>query len=219
MALNQYDRGSADNGPNAHKKGNRTNSRRDTTAIQAYTKKESEDISKYKEAAERRRQKRKYRQEDLFGIIERINAYIDRQGREGRPFTVAGLIRAAQVSKSTWYEMLAGDYDYRLIEYADRHGIDLDTLPANTTTTITDTEGREVVLIAYSEALQKAMLAIEEQTEERLYSKGRVGDIFSLKAVHGWQEERTPQTVNQTLIIGESDARKAIEALEKARLP
>ena len=59
------------------------------------------------------------------------------------------------------------------------------------------------------------MLAVEEQTEERLYSKGRVGDIFSLKAVHGWQEDQAPQTVNQTLVIAtEEQARKAIDLLK-----
>ena len=59
------------------------------------------------------------------------------------------------------------------------------------------------------------MLAVEEQTEERLYSKGRVGDIFSLKAVHGWQEDNTPQTVNQTLVIASpEEAERAIKMLK-----
>lgn len=216
MALNQYDRGSANNGPNAHKKGNRKKGQpRNGKGLAAYSKRESEDIGRYKEAAERRRKKRKYRQEDLIGIIERINAYIQEQKGGDRPFTVSGMIRAAQVSKSSWYEMLAGEYDYRLIEYCDHHNIDLDSIPTGATTTITDAEGNEVVLITYAEALQKAMLAVEEQTEERLYSKGRVGDIFSLKAVHGWREEQSPQTVNQTLVIAtEEQARKAIDLLK-----
>lgn len=216
MAKNQHDKGSPDNGPNAYKKGNRTKGQsRNGKWLAEYSKKESEDIGKYKEAAERRRKKRKYRQEDLIDIIDRINVYIQTQKNEDRPFTVSGMIRAAQVSKSTWYEMLNGDYDYRLIEYCAHHNIDIDTAPIGVTTTVTDTEGHEVVLITYSEALQKAMLAIEEQTEERLYSKGRVGDIFSLKAVHGWQEEQSPQTVNQTLVIAtEEQARKAIDLLK-----
>lgn len=216
MALNQYDRGSKNNGANAHKKGNRKKGQpRNGKGLAAYSKRESEDIGRYKEAAERRRKKRKYRQEDLIGIIERINAYIQEQKDGDRPFTVSGMIRAAQVSKSTWYEMLGGDYDYRLIEYCDHHNIDIDTVPIGVTTTITDAEGHEVALITYSEALQKAMLAVEEQTEERLYSKGRVGDIFSLKAVHGWKEEQSPQTVNQTLVIAtEEQARKAIDLLK-----
>lgn len=216
MAKNQYDKGSPDNGPNAYKKGNRTKGQpRNGKWLAEYSKRESEDIGKYKEAAERRRKKRKYRQEDLIGIIQRVNAYIQEQRDSDRPFTVSGMIRAAQVSKSSWYEMLAGEYDYRLIEYCDHHNIDLDSIPTGATTTITDAEGNEVVLITYGEALQKAMLAVEEQTEERLYSKGRVGDIFSLKAVHGWQEDQAPQTVNQTLVIAtEEQARKAIDLLK-----
>ena len=216
MAKNQYDKGSPDNGPNAYKKGNRTKGQpRNGKWLAEYSKRESEDIGKYKEAAERRRKKRKYRQEDLIGIIQRVNAYIQEQRDSDRPFTVSGMIRAAQVSKSSWYEMLAGEYDYRLIEYCDHHNIDLDSIPTGATTTITDAEGNEVVLITYAEALQKAMLAVEEQTEERLYSKGRVGDIFSLKAVHGWQEDQAPQTVNQTLVIAtEEQARKAIDFLK-----
>lgn len=216
MAKNQYDKGSPDNGPNAYKKGNRTKGQpRNGKWLAEYSKRESEDIGKYKEAAERRRKKRKYRQEDLIGIIQRVNAYIQEQRDSDRPFTVSGMIRAAQVSKSSWYEMLAGEYDYRLIEYCDHHNIDLDSIPTGATTTITDAEGNEVVLITYAEALQKAMLAVEEQTEERLYSKGRVGDIFSLKAVHGWQEDQAPQTVNQTLVIAtEEQARKAIDLLK-----
>ena len=56
---------------------------------------------------------------------------------------------------------------------------------------------------------------VEEQTEERLYSKGRVGDIFALKAVHGWEEEQSPHTVNQTLVIAtEEQAREAIKMLK-----
>ena len=216
MAKIQYDKGSPDNGPNAYKKGNRTKGQpRNGKWLAEYSKRESEDIGKYKEAAERRRKKRKYRQEDLIGIIQRVNAYIQEQRDSDRPFTVSGMIRAAQVSKSSWYEMLAGEYDYRLIEYCDHHNIDLDSIPTGATTTITDAEGNEVVLITYAEALQKAMLAVEEQTEERLYSKGRVGDIFSLKAVHGWQEDQAPQTVNQTLVIAtEEQARKAIDLLK-----
>ena len=75
--------------------------------------------------------------------------------------------------------------------------------------------GGVVLLIPYSLIIQKALLMIAEQTEERLYSNGRVGDIFALKAQHGWQEEQSPQTVNQTLVIAtEEQAREAIKLLK-----
>ena len=224
MAINQYKDGK---GVNDYKNGNRTKGQpRNGEGLANISKAVSEDIAIYKEIAEKVRQGRKYKQEDVAVIYDRLNAYIENQREEYRPLTVSGMIKASGISKSTWYEMLGGDYDYQLYQLIDTYDIDttrtdgeVDTIPA----TIVEINGheRDVLLITWSEMLQKAMLAIEEQTEERLYEKGRVGDIFSLKAIHGWQEDNGPQTVHnhQTLIIGESDARKAIEALEKARLP
>ena len=216
MALNQYDRGSANNGANAWKKGNRTKGQpRNGKGLAEFNKAHGEQIGKYKESAEKWRKSRKYRQEDLCGIMERIQEYINRQQQEDRPLTVAGMIRAAEISRATWYEMIRGDYDYRLIEYTETHDIDISNLPMGETVVIENDEGEKIALIMYSEALQKAMLAIEEQTEERLYSKGRVGDIFALKAVHGWKEEASPQTVNNTLVLATPEqAREAINLLK-----
>lgn len=221
MAINQYKDGK---GVNDHKKGNRTRTGRNPKPAIEINKQIGEDIAHYKEIAEKVRRSRKYKQEDVIEVYRRLNEYMDRQTAEERPLTVSGMIKASGISKSTWYEMLGGDYDYQLYQLIDTYNIDtnnivdeLDTIPVASITV--NGQNVDVMLIRWSEILQKAMLSIEEQTEERLYSKGRVGDIFSLKAVHGWQEDQTPHTVNQTLIIGESDARKAIEALEKARLP
>lgn len=214
MAINQYSR-TEGNGPNAHKKGNRTDSRRETDHLKEFSKRQSEDIARYKEQAEKRRKARKYRQEDLGTILARLNDYIHTQTEQEKPLTVAGMIRAAEVGKDTWYRMIGGEYDYRLIEYCDLHDIDIDTIPLDGIPTATDDDGNEIALIAYSEALQKAMLAIEEQTEERLYSKGRVGDIFSLKAVHGWQEDSHPQQVTNNLVIASPEqAKRAIDLLK-----
>ena len=215
MALNQYDRGSANNGPNVHKKGNRKKGQpRNGKGLAEFSKRRSEDITKYREAAEKWRKTRRYRQEDLYGIMERMNAYVDAQIQADRPLTISGMVRASGVNERVWYAMLNGEYDYRLYEYADMHNIDLEALPFGETTVIHNDDG-DIALITYSQALQKARLAVQEQTEERLYMKGRVGDIFALKAVHGWQEEQSPQTVNQTLVIAtEEQARKAIDLLK-----
>lgn len=219
MAINQYAK--EGNGPNAHKKGNRTRTGRNPAAAVEFSRQRSEDISRYKEAAEKARRAKKYTQEDLIRIYQRISDYIEerasKDAEDQRPLTVSGMILASGVSKSTWYEMLAGDYDYRLYEYMDLHNITLDTATdtINNIPCITGADGVVVMLISYSEILQKAMLAIEAQTEERLYSKGRVGDIFSLKAVHGWQEETSPHTVNQTLVLASPEqARGAIKMLK-----
>ena len=71
-----------------------------------------------------------------------------------------------------------------------------------------------------SEIVEKAYLRLQEQIEERLYEKGRVGDIFALKSKHGWNDSGdTPHTVNQTLVIAtEEQARRAIECLEGNRV-
>ena len=220
MAINQYKDGK---GVNDHKKGNRTKTGRNPEPAIQINRQIGEDIASYKEIAERVRQNKKYKQEEVLTVYNRLNAYIEKQNQEGRPLTVSGMIKVSGVNKTTWYDMLGGEHDYMLYQLIDTYNIDMDNtydidgMPA-TTININGNE-TEILLICWRELLQKAMLSIEEQTEERLYSKGRVGDIFSLKAVHGWQEEQTPHTVNNTLIIGESDARKAIEALEKARLP
>lgn len=219
MAINQYDRDNG-NGPNAHKKGNRTHTGRNPANAIAFNRQRSDDIGKYKEAAEKARKARKYRQEDLYGIYQRIKGYIkdrvDKPIEDQKPLTVSGMILASGMSKDAWYDMLNGGYDYRLYEYIDLHNIDMDTITDDIDgiPCITDDNGI-ILLISHREILQKAMLAIEAQTEERLYSKGRVGDIFSLKAVHGWKEDTAPQTVNQTLVIAsEEQARQAINLLK-----
>ena len=218
MAVNQYKKDG--NGPNAYKKGNRSDSRRETAHLTESAKQLSEDIATYKEIAEKVRQSRKYKQEDITVVYDRLLAYIDNQRAEERPLTVSGMIKASGISKSTWYEMLRGDYDYQLYQVLDTYKIDIhntidevDTIPVVNINI--NGEEKTIMLIVWSEMLQKAMLSIEEQTEERLYEKGRVGDIFALKSVHNWKEEQSPQTVNQTLVIAtEEQARKAIELLK-----
>lgn len=219
MAINQYDRGSRENGPNAHKKGNRTPGQpRNGAGLAEISRRESENVARYKEIAEKRRKGRKYKQEDLAGIMQRLNEYIDEQTAEDKPLTIAGMIRAAGVSKSTWYEMIGGDYDHLLFQYIDLHTIPnelLDDANGGDIPSFLDGEGHEIPLIMFSEALQKAVLRVEEQTEERLYSKGRVGDIFSLKAVHGWQEDSQPQSVTNNLVIASPEqAKRAIDLLK-----
>ena len=222
MAVNQYVRDR--NGVNDHKKGNRTDSRRETDHLAAIHKQRSEDISRYKEVAEKMRRKKKYRQEDLYDIYNRIKDYIrvrtvetDPDYLPDKPLTVSGMILASGVNKRSWYDIINGDYDYKLYEYIDIYNIQLDTITdtIDGIPYVKNNDDRVVLLIEYSQILQKGMLAIETQTEERLYKKGRVGDIFSLKSVHGWREDATPSTVNQTLVIAsEEQARKAIELLK-----
>ena len=214
MAINQYAK--EGNGPNAHKKGNRTKSGRNPQNAININKQFGEEVAAYKEAAEKIRRAKKYKQEDLATIYKRIMDYIADKREQDKPITVSGMILASGISRATWYEMLSGDYDYRLYQYIDTHNIDeMQKLDVDGMEAVINSDGEVVLLICYSEILQKAMLMLEEQTEERLYKSGRVGDIFSLKAIHGWREEQSPQTVNQTLVIAtEEQAREAIKLLK-----
>ena len=214
MAINQYAK--EGNGPNAHKKGNRTKTGRNPQKAININKQFGEEVAAYKEVAEKIRRAKKYKQEDLAVIYKRIMDYTEEKREQDKPITVSGMILASGISRATWYEMLSGDYDYRLYQYIDTHNIDeMQKLDVDGMEAVANSEGEVVLLICYSEILQKAMLMLEEQTEERLYKSGRVGDIFSLKAIHGWREEQSPQTVNQTLVIAtEEQAREAIKLLK-----
>ena len=218
MAINQWDRGSTDNGPNCHKKGNRVKGQpRQGKAFTEASKAYSEHVSYYKKLAEERRKASPYRQEEAINLYARLQQYIADKEEEEKPITVSGLILAARCSSSTWYTMQSGDYDYRLYEYIDINNINMDNITEfiDGIPVFTDSQGQKIMLITYSAIVQKALLQLQEQTETRLYEKGRVGDIFALKAQHGWQEDSTPQTVNQTLVIASpEEAERAIKMLK-----
>ena len=223
MAVNQYIRDS--NSPNDHKKGNRTNSKRNTNKITSYSKQYSEDISAYKEYAKKRRDNRSVRQEDAANYYDRLFDYINDCQTSEEPITRAGMLLALGVDRMTYYRMRDYEYDWRLYEYLDMNDLDCEDISSNECVFTDENENlclmegdKKILLIPFSELIQKAELMHESQTEARLYKSGRVGDIFALKSLHGWQEDNQPSIVNQTLIIGETEAREAINALERARL-
>lgn len=197
-------------------KGNRTKENRETRHLQENNARYKNEIDTYKMYAEARRANRKFKQEDVKMFYDRIVNYISDCTEKEEPFTVAGLILAMGVSKDTYYRMKSGEYDYRLDEYMEINGIaEEDVLIDNSGIEYVVNEAGEVVLlIEYRELIQKAQLMIEEQTEKRLYKSGRAGDIFALKALHGWEDTPQHQTVNQTLVIAtEEQAREAIRLL------
>lgn len=214
MAVNQYKKDG--NGPNAYKKGNRSDSKRETAHLTELSQRYKEDIASYKEFAEKRRNERTVKQEDCGEYYKRLVEYIEKCGETEQPITRADIILTLGVSKSVYYRMKAGELDYRLYEYIDTNNIqeadiylNSDNLPA------TMVDNREILLIAFGDLVEKGELLLEAETEKRLYKSGKVGDIFALKSLHGWQEETSPQTVNQTLVIAtEEQARKAIELLK-----
>ena len=215
MAVNQWDKGSTNNGPNAHRKGNRSKSKRNPSVMVEATKRISEDITRYKEIAEKVRKSRKWKQEDLAGIYDRLNTHIS-EANEDEPLTIAGMMLAAGMMKEDWYAAVNGEYDYRLYEYIELHDINTaDALINSDGFPHITTENGDILLIPYSSVMQKAILMKEAADERRLLKKGRVADIFNMKALHNWQEETSPHTVNQTLVIASPEqAQDAIKLLK-----
>lgn len=217
MAINQWDKGSSNNGPNAYKKGNRTNSYRASEHLIAANNYYKEHVSKYKKIAQSHRERCRWKQENVMELYTRLQDYIQDRKDKDLPITVSGLILAAGVNADMWRKMQAGEYDYRCQEYIDMLDVDVDSITTfvDDYPVYVDGQGRQVLLMPMSCVAEKALLQQQEQTEERLYLKGRVGDIFALKAQHGWREDDTPRTVNQTLVIASPDeAERAIKMLK-----
>ena len=77
-----------------------------------------------------------------------------------------------------------------------------------------DENGQEIILIPWSEIVEKCALLIQSQLEENCYQlKGnQVGSIFGLKARFGWQDDNVVKTQNNTLIVADKD--RATELLD-----
>lgn len=154
---------------------------------------------------------------DTGKMIKLIADYFNRCDESEQPYTRAGLIRALDVSPSTYKRYRDGELDYLLEEHILINHIDLDTCSEIViddfgNTVKIDIEGNP--LISFSCIIQKALLRLEEQAEQRLYTKARVGDIFTLKQ-YGWTDEKsTVSTTNNNLIIADKEeAEKALSLL------
>lgn len=214
MAVNQYKRDG--NSPNDYKKGNRTDSKRNTETIQAYNRQFKEELDGYKEFARKRREYKTARQEDCGEYYKRLINYIEESKETGEPITRADIILTLNVSKDVYYRMKAGELDYRLYEFIDTYNISETDIYTNSDgLPVTLIDNKEILLIPFGELIEKGELLLEAEAERRLYTSSKVGDIFALKSLHGWKEDNTPHTVNQTLVIAtEEQARKAIELLK-----
>lgn len=186
----------------------------DKQSLHDANKARSEGIKYYKEMAQRRKEKLKYDQVFCLKLYQRTKAYLESLKVTGKPITMAGLILASGMSQRSWKEAANGDMDHQLEIYLDTHEItevyEYDLMPC------ADTEDGQVLLVPMSAVIEKAVLLKEDETETRLYENGRVGDIFALKAKHGWiEEEKAPHTVNQTLVIASpKEAEEAIKLLK-----
>ena len=189
--------------------------KRNTKNITEYNARYSEELDGYRAFAEKRRNNRVYKQEQLTGYVEKLKLYVEEKSKANKPFTVAGVLLALGLNSMTWSRFRDGEYDFLLEEYLQLNNItdneilyDEDGLPF-----VLD-NNRKVTLIPYSVLYEKTMLMIQEEREEKCSSlRGNpAGNIFLLKAQMGFKEEEAPQTLNQTLVIADRD--KALEALK-----
>lgn len=180
-------------------------------------KADAENIKAIQELTEYKKSHRPpaYEAKDIGKMIQRISNYFLICDEKETPYTRAGIIIALDISKSTFERYMRGELDYLIEEHIAINHIDLDTCDS-----ITAENGSEIKidcagnpLISFSSVIQKALLRLEEQAEARLYNKGRPGDIFTMKQF-GWTDERSPNTVNQTLVIASQDeADRALKML------
>lgn len=143
---------------------------------------------------------------DTGKMLNRIGQYFQQQEETGKPYTRAGIILALGICRSTYDRYLKGEMDYLIEEHLLINQIDIETCER-----ISLDDGSEIPvdgagnpLIPFSQILQKALLKLEEQAESRLYGKARPGDIFTMKQ-YGWTDERSPGTVNNTLVIASAE--------------
>lgn len=125
-----------------------------------------------------------------------------------KPMTWAGFALAAGISGRTLDRMKNGELDHIVEEYRICNGI-----PDDVDRWI-DENGQEIILIPWSQIVEKCTLLIQNQLEENCYQlKGnQVGSIFGLKARFGWQDDNAPKTQNNTLIVADKD--RATELLD-----
>ena len=211
-------------GVNDHRKGNRTTGpdriNSGCEVLADNTARYKNEIDQYKKFAAARRSRRKYKQENAGVMYEQIKEYAAQCIDDRQPMTIAGMMLATGTNKDFWSKAQNNEYDYLLEEYISLHRItadnitEIDGLPYHLTTD-DDGEIAAVLLLPYSEILEKSTILIQDQLERNLYTnKGNpAGSIFSLKAQFKWREEEPTTTYSSnTLIIADKD--QAVKALE-----
>lgn len=192
--------------------------RRNNSMIDRDNIQQMRDIVEYKKA----HRPPSYGVKDIGKMINRISQYFNDCDELDKPYTIAGIALALDISKDTFKKYKSGDMDYLLEEHITINNIDIDNCEALTADNGVEikVDGAGNPLVSFSQILQKAMLRLEEQAEQRLYAKARVGDIFTLKQ-YGWTDEKsTVSTTQNNLIIADKDeAERALAMLYKQSTP
>lgn len=198
-------------------KGNRSDSKRETSHLIANSERYKAELDSYKAYAEARRNSRKYTQPFINTLIDRGTNYFKEREEANKPYTVAGLILALGIPQGTYFDMKEGMYDYLLVEYIDTNNITI--VEENNETILVNEDGsiNNTAYIEYSELLKKFDLMIQADREERCLMSSKhnpAGSIFLLKSQQGLKEDE-PKQVTQNLIISDKDrARDIIKLLE-----
>lgn len=192
----------------------------------------SQDIESYKRFAENRSSATRYNQEYLTELTYRIKDYLTEQETSNQPFTVTGLYMCLTMQKKDYYKAKKGEFDWKLYQFADYHGIgieeldDLEELEDEHLGILhiwTDEDGQVFIMETYSTIINKALLRIQAQLEESLYtSRNPVGCIFLLKSRFGWSDKpdqaKTNTVTRVNHIATRDEAEQALKRLKESAL-
>ena len=154
---------------------------------------------------------------------------IDPEKNKTEPYTLTGIQKAIGLWGSSFQNYIHGEHDKNITEHTREttDGIYIEcNLQDITKSQLYDYDMRadlipymaflydntDINAILYSTIYQKARLMVQEQAEKRLYIRGSVADIFTLKSKYGWQEQNT--TVHRLEIATPEQAKKALQELD-----
>ena len=162
----------------------------------------SQDKETYQKWAQAKRLQTKFTQEHLTQIYDYARDYVLECREKGKALTISGLQLATHCNKMDYSRMRSGEYDWRMLQFAEYKGIDLehditpiyDDLLCMTVDYWISPDGEMFIMSFYSDIIDRFYLLIQEQTEELLYkSPNPRGPIFILKAVFGFNDRPQDQ--------------------------
>ena len=181
--------------------------------LPSYTKAEQDIIEQAKVLA-MNVNRHKYKQSDVYRMIEQATAYVEEQQKKNKPLTVAGFMLATNTPETTWREMRDGDKDNITALYQMQHAdyINDDGEPFY----VDEETGEAKALLPFSWIVKNCYLLVQNQLEGNCYTnKGNpAGSIFGLKALFNWRDDATPQHLTQVVQICDAEqAQKALKML------
>jgi hypothetical protein len=153
----------------------------------------------------------------------RIAVYIATCKENERPLTETGLAVALRMFRPTLKKYMNGEMDYVVLGgYVCRENeadikVEIDQFRKSGNKEakmyydyITDYDDKDLLP---SEVVGRARQLVSMEREERLMSKGRVGDIYTMKAREGkeWREDEHKQ--DKVVIVGNNNALEALKQL------